>query len=100
MRKHCIGRHYGGDWEDPDDGPREAEFFRECAACGIQVDLCSDCLSRVFLCERCFQNQRAFGKDQARKIGRRLERRRAAARRRRLRARPKWTTPQLELWAS
>ena len=84
--KRCIGNHWN-DWEfDREDEPEEleAEFFRECSYCGIEIHLCSRCRDRVFLCERCFRAQKSSGKEKARAMGAARERRRARARRRRL----------------
>jgi hypothetical protein len=83
--KRCIGNHFEDDWDTQPAADPDAEYFRECGWCGIQIDLCIDCRGRIFLCNRCFRAQKVFGKDEAKKIGARRERRRMLARRRRLR---------------
>jgi hypothetical protein len=89
--RRCIGNHWD-DWEfERDDEPGqaeelEAEFFRECSYCGIEIHLCLRCRDKVFLCDRCFRAQKAYGKDRARALGATRERRRISARRRRLRS--------------
>lgn len=88
----CIGRHDRRDedldWEDEGNDPPgdpEAEYFRECSFCGATVWLCGDCRDRIFLCSRCFNAQKTWGKDEARRIGRRRERKREWQRRARRR---------------
>lgn len=84
----CIGRHWDDrDWEFDDDAPAvepEADYFRECAWCGRNIDLCLNCRDRIFLCERCYRNKAIMGKEAARAAGEARERRRIRDRRRRL----------------
>lgn len=70
-------------WDDEDDwDPRPdpsrglAEFERRCAYCGLDILLCEVCLADTFLCERCFGDVRMYGKEVARRRGRRRERQR------------------------
>ena len=78
----CVGNHWD-DWELEEEDP-EADYFRECSYCGIQIDLCIACRDRIFLCDRCYRAQIAVGKEEARQVGRARERRRLRDRRRRL----------------
>jgi predicted RNA-binding Zn-ribbon protein involved in translation (DUF1610 family) len=98
----CDGRHGGWDEDDGELASVEAEYFRECASCGLEVNLCLDHRDRVFLCPRCFDEQNAYGKDEARRRGRVREADRARKRRDRrrvCRVRPGerllWTTEEL-----
>lgn len=97
----CDGPHRGWDEDDEDLGV-DAEYFRECASCGREINLCLVHRPKVFLCPRCFDEQNTLGKDAARRRGRARERdrlRKRRDRRRLCRARPGqrllWTTEQL-----
>ena len=70
----CPGRRR--DWDDDDAPASTAEFDRRCAYCGIDIPLCGGCLADTFLCERCFRDVRSFGKEEARRRGRRRDRQR------------------------
>lgn len=98
----CDGRHGGWDEDEDDPDGVDAEYFRECGSCGREINLCLEHRPKVFLCPRCFGEQNAMGKDEARRRGRAREKdrqRKRAERRRLCRARPGqrllWTTDQL-----
>jgi predicted RNA-binding Zn-ribbon protein involved in translation (DUF1610 family) len=99
-RFYCDGRHEA--WDTDEDEGVEAEYFRECASCGREVNVCLEHRPKVFLCPRCFGEQNALGKDEARQRGRAREKDRQRKRRERRRlcvARPHerllWTPEQL-----
>jgi predicted RNA-binding Zn-ribbon protein involved in translation (DUF1610 family) len=100
----CDGRHGGWDEDEGEEDPDgvDAEYFRECASCGREVNVCLYHRPKVFLCPRCFDEQNTLGKDEARLRGRAREKDRQRKRRERRRiylARPHerllWTTEEL-----
>ncbi|MGH9462019.1 MAG: hypothetical protein ACRD1X_12420 [Vicinamibacteria bacterium] len=69
----CDGRHY--EYDEYDEGHRvDAEYFRNCAWCGIEIDLCLDCRDRKFTCDRCFSEKGQYGLEDARRRARARER--------------------------
>jgi hypothetical protein len=63
-------------------GFRPAEYERRCSWCGRDIDLCAEDREQTFLCDRCFRNQNALGKDEAKAIANAWDRGRWARRRR------------------